>query len=196
MGLVGTGWQARSQLEAVCAVRPIQTVRCCARAPEHAAAFAKERSATLGIDVRAADSAETAVRGADIVIAATTSRDPVVRGSWLEPGVHVNAMGANRLDARELDDEVIRRANVIAADSIEQAKLEAGDLVEPVMHGLLTWDRVRELGEILAGKTSGRTREADITLFKSLGIAIEDVAVAALVYERARKQGIGREVAL
>ncbi len=196
VGIVGTGWQAQSQLEAMCAVRPIRAVRCHARTLEHAASFASERSKALGVDVHPVDSAEAAVRNADIVVAATGSREPVIRGAWLAPGVHINAMGANRLDARELDDEVIRRTTFIAADSTEQARMEAGDLVAPVSSGLLSWDRVHELGEVVAGKVGGRTRPEDITLFKSLGIAIEDVAVAALIYERARKDGVGRELTL
>jgi ornithine cyclodeaminase/alanine dehydrogenase len=196
VGLVGTGWQARSQLEAICSVRPVERVRCYGRDRGRREAFASERSVALGVDVVAVESSEDAVRGSDIVVAATTAREPVVLGSWLDAGVHINAMGANRLDARELDDAVISRANFIAADSREQAQIEAGDLAAPVSRGILQWDEVHELADVVSGRATGRRGPEDITLFKSLGIALEDVAVGALVYERARKEGIGRELAL
>lgn len=194
VGLVGTGWQAESQLEAVCAVRPVREIRCFGRDAERREEFTSRMAARLKVDVRAAASAEKAVRDADIVIAATTAREPVIRGEWLAPGVHVNAIGANRSQARELDDEVIRKSELIVTDSVEQAQMESGDLAEPVAHGLLSWDRVHELGDVVAGKIAGRARDGQATLFKSLGIAIEDVAVGSLVYERARAKGIGREV--
>lgn len=196
VGLLGAGWQAESQLEALCAVRPVTAVRCSSRDPGHRAAFAQRWGNALGIDVIAVDSGEQAVRGADIVVAATTASTPVVRGEWLDSGVHVNAMGANRLDARELDDEVMRRSTVIVADSVEQARLESGDLVQPVRDGILGWDRVNELSAVVSGRLPGRRSSGDRTLFKSLGIAIEDVAVAAYIYERARHEGVGQELTL
>ncbi len=196
VAILGTGWQAESQLEAVCAVRDVSRVRCHGRQGPQRAAFAERMTKALGVDVKAADSGEAAVRGAEIVIAATSSPEPVVHGDWLEPGVHLNAIGANRLDARELDDSTIRRCTFIAADSIEQAHMEAGDLVHPISGGLLRWDAVHELSEVVAGKVNGREGARDITLFKSLGLGIEDVAVGALVYERARERGIGTEMAL
>jgi alanine dehydrogenase len=196
VAILGTGWQAESQLEAVCSVRNVSQVRCHGRQDSRRAAFAERMTKTLGVDVRAAESGEAAVRGADIVIAATSSPESVVRGDWLEPGVHINAIGANQLGARELDDSTIRRCTFIAADSVEQARMEAGDLAHPVSVGLLRWDAVHEISEIVAGRVNGRQTARDITLFKSLGLAIEDVAVGSFVYERARKQGIGTEIAL
>jgi ornithine cyclodeaminase/alanine dehydrogenase-like protein (mu-crystallin family) len=195
-GIVGTGWQAESQLMGVCAVRPIRHVRCYSRDASHRKTFARKMSPQLHLDVTPAASAEEAIRDADVVVAATTAKDPVVRGEWLKPGCHVNAIGANRAEVREADDEAIRRSTFIAVDSKEQAQAEGGDLIEPVAHGILSWDRVRELGDVVAGKARGRVRSEDITLFKSLGIAIEDVAVGALVYERARDRGIGRTIPL
>jgi ornithine cyclodeaminase/alanine dehydrogenase-like protein (mu-crystallin family) len=153
-------------------------------------------SSRLGIDVLAADSAKEAVQDTDIVVAATVSSEPVILGKWLQPGTHVNAMGANRIEARELDDDVIRRSALITVDSVEQAKLEAGDLLQPVEKGLLTWRKVREISDVVSGKVRGRKADDEITLFKSLGIAIEDVAAAALVYERARDEHIGTELPL
>lgn len=114
----------------------------------------------------------------------------------MRPGTHVNAMGANRIDARELDDDVIRRSALIAVDSVEQAKLEAGDLVQPIEKGLLTWRKVRDLSDVVSGKIRGRKADDEITVFKSLGIAIEDVAAGSIVYERARKEHIGTELPL
>jgi ornithine cyclodeaminase/alanine dehydrogenase-like protein (mu-crystallin family) len=153
-------------------------------------------SSRLGIDVLAADSAKEAVRDADIAVAATTSSDPVILGEWLRPGSHVNAMGSNRFEARELDDGVIRRSTMITVDSLEQAKMEAGDLVQPIKKGLLTWRRVREIGDVVSGKIRGRKADDEITLFKSLGVAIEDVAVGSIIYERAREEHIGTELPL
>lgn len=196
VGIIGTGWQAESQLQAVCVARSIRVARCYSRDAEHRNAFAKKMSEQLGVDVRAVDSAEAAVRDADVVIAVTNSGEPVVRGQWLQPGAHVNAAGANRLKARELDDEVIRRCSFICVDSIEQAKIEAGDFYAPIESGALTWDRVQELGDVIARRVSGRTNRNDVTLFKSLGIAVEDVALGAWVYEQARAQKIGREIEL
>lgn len=195
-GILGTGWQAESQLEALCAVRRISAIRCYSRTESKRLAFAERMSSVLGVNATPAVSAEAAVREADIVVAATTSATPVIQGEWLEPGAHINAMGANRSEARELDDAAMRRCSVVVADSVDQARLEAGDLVEAVSQGVLRWDRISELGQLVAGKGPRRTRREEVTLFKSLGLGIEDVAVAAFVYERARKEGVGTEVAL
>jgi alanine dehydrogenase len=196
VGIVGTGWQAESQLEAICAVRPIRRIRCYGRDPSRRRAFAKTMSTRLGIDVHAADSAKAAVQHADVVVAATPSSNPVILGKWLGPGTHVNAMGANRIDARELDDDVIRRSTLITVDSVEQAKLEAGDLVQPVQKGLLTWKKIREISDVVLGKVGGRKADEEITLFKSLGIGIEDLAAGSVVYEKARKEHMGLELPL
>ena len=153
-------------------------------------------SSVLGLKVEAATSAEEAIRDADVAIAATNAPQSVIHGDWLPAGCHINAIGANRLDTRELDDDAVRRCAFVATDSIEQAKEESGDLVEPMKRGLITWDRVHEISEVVAGKVRGRTNNDDITLFKSHGIAIEDLAAAALVYERARDRGIGKSISL
>src|SRR5437899_5770033 len=196
VGIVGTGWQAESQLEAVCVVRSIRRIRCFGRDKAHRDAFAKKMSSRLGVTVQATESAEEGIRDADVAIAATNAPQPVIHGDWLRAGCHINAIGANRLETRELDDAAIRRCAFVGTDSIEQAKEESGDLVEPMKRGLITWDRVHEISEVVAGKVRGRTNADDITLFKSHGIAIEDVAVGPLVFERARDRGIGKSVAL
>ena len=123
-----------------------------------------------------------------------SSRDPVLRGEWLRPGALVCAAGANRIEARELDNAVLERATFVCCDSLEQARLEAGDLVEPVERGVLDWLEVHELAEVVGGEAIGRQHEDDIVVFKSLGIAAEDVAVAAFVHERAVERGVGTEL--
>jgi alanine dehydrogenase len=196
IGILGTGWQAESQLQAVCAVRSIRVIKCYSRTAERRLKFTAKMSNLLRVETRAVDSAEAAVRDCDIVVTTTNSREPILFGEWLAPGAHINAVGANRSESRELDDAAIRRCAFVCADSVEQAKIEAGDLITPVEHGILSWARVRELAEVVTGKAKGRNDRDEITLFKSLGIALEDVAIGAWVYERAREQRIGREIDL
>ncbi len=196
IGIIGTGWQAESQLEAVCAVRSIRIVKCYSRDIERRENFAKKMSAQLGVDVSAVDTAHDAVRDADVVITATNAREPVLRGEWIAQGAHINAVGSNRADAREIDDAALNRCAFVCVDSIEQAKIESGDLISPIERGRMNWDRVSELGNVVTEKIQGRKNREDVTLFKSNGIALEDVAVGAWVYERAHEQGIGREIEL
>jgi ornithine cyclodeaminase/alanine dehydrogenase len=196
VGIIGTGWQARSQLEAVAAVRPIQVARAFSRREEGRRAFSRDMEAKLGIEVIPVPTAEEAVSGADVVITITTSREPVLHGAWLREGAHVNAAGSNFPHRRELDEEAVGRARFIAVDSLEQARLESGDLIMAAEQGRLSWDRVHELGDVVTGKLAPRSADSDITLFKSNGIAIEDVAVAAHVYERAVVERVGKEVML
>lgn len=193
-GVIGTGSQARTQLEAVAAVRKLEAIRAYGRDPQKRAAFASEMSARLNIPVTPMDSAERAVRGSHIVITATTSSRPVVYGEWLEPGAHINAIGGNFPQKRELDDEAVARAEVIVADSREQAKMESGDLIHAFGDDTSRWALVHELAGVVAGKVRGRSGPEQITLFKSNGIASEDIAVAGRLYEFARQQHIGREV--
>ena len=193
-GIVGTGLQARTQLEAVAQARKLERVHAFGRDPERRERFAKDMTARIGVPVTPVATAEEAVRGAEILITSTTSTNPVVEGRWLEPGVHINAIGSNFANKREIDGEAVRRADVIAADSVEQSKIEAGDLILAFGEGVKRWDSVRELSDIIVGKAPGRTNRDQITLFKSNGIAIEDVVVAGRVYELARERGMGREV--
>ena len=196
VGMVGTGLQARTQLEAVGAVRRIEAIRVFGRNPERRVQFCREMSARLGVTLNPASSAEEAVRAADIVVTATTSSNPVVLGEWLAPGMHVNAIGANFPQKRELDSEAVRRAAVLAVDSIEQSKLEAGDLIHVLGEDPSRWAAVTELAAIVSGRVSGRTSARDITLFKSNGIAIWDVVVAGRVYELAQQRQLGRRILL
>lgn len=193
VGVYGTGWQARSQLAAVCRVRRIGQVLVYSRSADNRARFCREMTAELGVEVvPVATPAEAAV--ADILITITSAREPVLRGEWLSPGVHLNAAGGNSILRREFDDEVLRRADLLTVDSIDQARLEAGELVTAVEKGLLGWERLVELRQVVAGHHPGRTDASRITLFKSLGLAIEDIATAALVYQAALQEQRGRKI--
>lgn len=192
--IVGTGLQARTQLEAVALARKLERVRAYGRNPERREQFAKDMSARIGVPVTPVASAEEAVRGADILITSTNATQPVVEGRWLERGVHVNAIGINFADKREIDSETVNRADLIAADSVEQSKIEAGDLILAFGADTQRWKSVQELSDIVSGKIAGRSSPDQITLFKSNGIAIEDIVVGGRVYELARERGMGREV--
>jgi ornithine cyclodeaminase/alanine dehydrogenase-like protein (mu-crystallin family) len=175
LAILGSGVQARSHLEALRLVRPLGEVR--VWSPRNGAAFAERHG------IRASGSAEEAVRGADVVVVATSARTPVLQGAWLSPGAHVNAVGAVRPDWRELDDDTIRRARLYV-DSREAATREAGDVIA-------AGEPYAELGEVVAGARPGRQSADEITLFKSVGVAVADVAAADLVWQAARP-GAGR----
>jgi alanine dehydrogenase len=166
------------------------------RNAEHRAKFAEEMEDLLEIPVTPVDSAETAVHNADIIVTATTANKPVVEGAWIAPGTHVNAIGANFPQKRELDDAAVRRSARIVVDFTEQAKVEAGDLIQAFAAGAGDWNSVHELSEVIAGKFPGREDAKEITLFKSSGIAIWDIAVAAKVYELAVAKGKGVQIPL
>jgi len=194
VGLYGSGWQASSQLEAVCAVRPIEVVKVYSRSAEKCERFCRAMSAKLnGLKIEPVGEAGDAA-GCEIIITITSAREPVLEGARLQPGAHINAAGNNSILKREFDDEVIKRAAFIAVDSLDQARFEAGELINPVEKGLLTWERVKELRYVVSGQIKGRTDREEITLFKSLGIAIEDVAAAAIVYQKARAEKLGKEM--
>ncbi len=190
LGVIGTGRQARTQIEAICKIRPIGEIVVFSRSAENRARFCAEL-ANMGEAVPV-DSAEAAVRDCDIVVTATTASEPVLLGDWLAPGTHVNAIGANYEHRRETDSAAIGRTAIIATDDLEQVKYEATDLTAPVAEGMIGWDKVVRLGDIVAGNTPGRRSDQDITLFKSLGVALEDVALAACAYEKALKTGAGQ----
>ena len=184
LGIIGCGWQAESQVESIRSALPIERVVAYCRNEERLSEFCSRMGAEAAEYNR--DAAEQ-----DIVVTVTTSRDPVLRGEWLRPGALVCAVGANRLEARELDNALVERATFVCCDSKEQALVEAGDLVEPVERGVLDWLEVHELAEVVGGEVAGRQSQDDIVLFKSLGIAAEDLAVARLVLDRATERGIG-----
>ena len=188
LGLIGAGWQAQSQLAAIRAAVPsIEHVVVSSRTAERAAAFAEEHGAEV------AESPADA-GACDVVVTATTSKDPVLRGDWLREGALVCAVGANDPEARELDAQVIDRASLVCCDSLEDARLESGDLIEPVAAGQLDWLEVQELHQIVSGELPGRQSPADIVVFKSNGIAPWDLAIADEVVRRARERGVGTTV--
>jgi alanine dehydrogenase len=194
VGMIGTGLQARTQLQAVTLERKLELIRVFGRDATRRQEFAREMTARLAVPATAVSSAEEAVRGSDIVITATTASRPVVEGRWLEPGMHLNVIGSNFAEKQELDAEAVGRCDVVVADSIEQSKTEAGDLIQAFGTDLSRWASVRDLADIVADKVPGRTNENQITLFKSNGIAIEDIVVGGRVYEIARQRGLGREL--
>jgi len=194
VGCYGTGYQAETQLEAICAVRKARRIQVYGRDPERRQRFARSAEERLGVPVVAVERPEDASRGALILVTITNSKTPVLNGAWIESGAHINAAGSNALERAELDVEAIRRAALVVADSREQAQIECGDLVEPVKQGVIAWDQVVELGEIVAGKHGGRPTPEAITIFESQGLAIEDVAVGVRVLELARAQSLGREI--
>ena len=188
VGVIGCGWQAESQVACIRAAVPaLETVVAYCRTPERLSSFCERTGAEPGENH--ADAGEQ-----DIVVTATTSKDPVLRGDWLRAGALVCAMGANRPNARELDDPVLQRAAFVCCDSLEQARVESADLIEPVEHGVLDWLEVHELHEVVAGETEGRQSPEDVVVFKSNGIAAWDVAIAALAVERARESGVGTQL--
>ncbi|MBI2888081.1 MAG: ornithine cyclodeaminase family protein [Chloroflexi bacterium] len=194
VGIYGSGFQARTQLEAVCAVRPVRSAKVYSRSPEKRSAFASAMSQRLGVEVSPVERPEEAARGCDIVITITNAAEPVLQGQWLEPGTHVNAAGGNSLLRAELDPEAVGRAAVITADAVDQARLECADLLRAVERGVINWEQVEELGKVVCGHRRGRTAEDQITLFESHGLALWDVAAAAAVYRRARESGVGVEL--
>ena len=195
VGIIGSGYQARTQLEAVCKVRPIKSARVYSRNPERREAFATEMSERIGIDITAVDSGEECVADADVVVTMTSTNRPVLNGEWLSAGTHINAAGANHWMRRELDGDAVRRSDIIVADDIEQAKLECGDLIYPAELGSIHWEQVRSLADVVGGSAPGRNADADITLFESQGLAVQDITTGIRVYQLAMEQGIGSEIA-
>jgi alanine dehydrogenase len=185
LGIIGCGWQAESQVACIREALPgIEHVVAYCRTEKSLRAFCKKTGAEPGETNR--DAAEQ-----DVVVTVTTSKDPVLRGEWLQPGALICAVGANEPRARELDNVVLERAVLVCCDSVEQARLESGDLIEPVERGVLDWLEVHELHEVVAGEISGRSSPDDIVVFKSNGIAAWDVAIGAAALEQARKRKVG-----
>jgi ornithine cyclodeaminase/alanine dehydrogenase-like protein (mu-crystallin family) len=188
LGVIGCGWQAESQLAAITAAVPSVAHRLAwCRTPDRLKAFCQATGA------QPAESAQEAAES-DVVATATTAKDPVLRGEWLVEGALVCAIGANDPAARELDNRVLELASFVCCDSLAQARLESGDLIEPVETGVLDWLEVHELQEVVAGQTHGRAGPRDIVVFKSNGIAAWDVAAGAEAVARARAVGIGRDL--
>ena len=192
VAIIGTGGQAKTQLEAIAAVRKLSSARVYGRDADRRKHFAKEMSQRIAVAVEPANSCSEAARGAHIICTATTASHPVLGGADLASGMHINAIGANHAHKRELDDEAVASADVIVVDSIDQSRQEAGDLIMAFKGDEICWTGVKRLSDVVAGKVSGRTSDTEVTLFKSNGIASWDLAAAMRVYAQAKEKDLGR----
>jgi ornithine cyclodeaminase/alanine dehydrogenase-like protein (mu-crystallin family) len=192
VGIFGSGKQARTQIEAICKVRKVR--RICVYSPneQHRKAFAAEMAPQCETEIVPVSRPEHAAEDKDIIITATTSRERVLLGHWVPQGCHINAIGSNFLGKAELEVSVLRKCADVVVDSKDQARLEAGDFTQAIEDGALHWSNIRELGQIIVGRFPVRKHAQDVTLFKSLGIAIEDIAVAGKLYQKAISEGVGR----
>ncbi len=193
-GIFGSGRQARTQLLAVSKVRKLTRISVYSPNEERRKQFAEEMSKACGVEVEPVPRPEMAAEDKDIIITATASREPVLSGHWIAEGTHLNVIGSNFISKAEVDVVAVRRSKVIVVDSKDQARIEAGDFVQALEDGAINWADIHELGQVIVGRFPGRTHPEDVTLFKSLGIAVEDIAVAARVYEKAKQAGLGTEV--
>jgi alanine dehydrogenase len=191
VGLFGTGKQARTQLLAVCKVRHVQVY---SPNDEHRRQFAHEMRDLCQCEIDPVPRPELAAQDKDIVITATSSREPVLSGNWLAEGTHLNVIGSNFLGKAEVDAVAVRRCESIIVDSKDQARIEAGDFAQALEEGSIHWADVHELGQVIVGRFTGRAHPQDVTMFKSLGIALEDIAVAGKVYAKAVETGAGKMV--
>ena len=194
VGVIGTGWQARTQIHAISRTIPVSRFRVFSRDASKRRDFAEDLGDLLGIEAIPADSAEQAVRGASVVVTMTNSGSPVLEAGWIEPGALVIAAGSNIPNKSELPPELVQRAEVVVVDQLDAAKLESGDLLLAEASGHFDWDRAVELGAILAGKEKGRRSADGIVLFESHGLALWDVAAGAYVLQEARRIRLGSEV--
>jgi ornithine cyclodeaminase/alanine dehydrogenase-like protein (mu-crystallin family) len=193
LGVFGSGWQAESQVEAIAAVRDLTRIIIHSRSEEKRKAFAEKMGQKLGMEIETTQSPEEAA-AQDIVVTVTSSVSPVLFGEWLQPGAHVNAAGSNMLFKSEVDREVIKRSSVVCVDSREELGLEAGDLMPSLETGAIMPEAVQEIGSVIAGRSPGRQSPEDVTFFASQGLALEDMAVARIVYDRAVERSSGQEV--
>jgi ornithine cyclodeaminase len=196
LAILGAGVQARTHLEAIASVRPLRKVRIWSRNLEHARALVAEQKGRSGTSIEAVATAEAAVRGADIIATVTASPEPVLQRAWLKEGAHINAVGSSIPTTREVDTATIAAARLFV-DRRESALNEAGDLLIPIREGAVKPDHIQaELGQVIIGEDPGRRSDGEFTLFKSLGLSVEDVASAAYVALRARETGVGQTVTM
>jgi alanine dehydrogenase len=196
LGVLGAGVQARAHIRALCRVRKLQTIKIYSPSGSSATKVKQELESEIGITIAVSNSVEESVRGCDLIVTATTAKEPIVSARWLQPGVHINAIGSHRPDARELDGATLARSKVFV-DSREAIIAECGDVLLALEEKSVMPDQVQtEIGEVLAGTKPGRSKPDEVTLYKSVGIAIQDVATADLVYHKALEQNLGTNVAL
>jgi len=191
LGCFGTGHQAETQIAAIALVRKLTSINVYGRDAQKRKAFAEKMTKLIGQEVKPVETPEEAVKGRDIIVTITNTQQPLFDGKLVEPGTHINAAGGNTRTNRELDETTVTRAGMIATDDVEGAKIECGDLCWAVDRGTLAWEKVYELAPIVAGMMAGRRSADEITLFESQGIALEDVAAGALIYERALERKLG-----
>ena len=194
LGILGAGVQARAHIEALARVRKIERIKIYSPSGTSAAAIKKDLEAAMKIAIAIAEDAEDAVRDADLLVTGTTAKEPVVKNAWLKAGVHINAVGSHRPDYREIDGATMARAKVVV-DSREAIMAECGDILLAIKEKAISENHLHgEIGEVLAGTKPGRSSASEVTLYKSVGIAIQDVATANLVYRKALERGVGTTV--
>jgi len=194
LGVLGAGVQARAHITALASVRKISRIRIYSPSGTSASRVKQEVESQLGLAIEVANSAEEAVRGADLIVTATTAKQPILPAEWLKPGAHINAVGSHRPDVRELHGSIMARSKLLV-DSREAIMAECGDVLLALAENSITADHMQaEIGEVLAGTKPGRTGADEVTLYKSVGIAIQDVATAQLVYHKALQKGVGTDV--
>ena len=194
VGIIGTGGQAPTQLEAVSKVRTIANVKAFSRNSDHRENFARRMSDAMGIEVSSAQSNEDAVRDCDIVLCIAASMEPVVEGAWLKDGATLIGAGPTTWRAREVDEATIAKADKLIVDSTEQAEIEAGDLCSAVDRGIIQWSKVHELRHVVAKTVIGRDSEEQVVYAKIMGTGVADVAAAKLAYDSAKERGLGTEI--
>jgi alanine dehydrogenase len=193
-GILGAGVQARAHIQALCRVKKLQRIKIYSPLGISAERVRQELESEVGVDIEVVSSAEDTVRGADLVVTVTTAKEPVLELEWLKPGAHINAVGSHRPDLREIDGTTLARSKVVV-DSREAVMAECGDILLAIKENSITENSIHaEIGEVLAGTKPGRTSADEITLYKSVGIAIQDVAAAHLIYHKALEKKVGREV--
>ncbi|MEY2634004.1 MAG: hypothetical protein RIR00_2658 [Pseudomonadota bacterium] len=195
-GVFGSGWQAAGHVQAICAALPLRRVKVYSRKTEKLLTFCRAQSEITGVEVVPAASPEDAVRDSELIGTVTTAASPLFDAEWLQPGVHVNAAGSNALIRQELSEAAVRKAGLICVDAVPVALAEAGDLLPLLEKGRLHARQLVELGDVLTGRHPGRRDAAEITLFESQGMAIQDLALALAVEQAARAQGLGQEIEL
>ncbi|MBN1930492.1 MAG: ornithine cyclodeaminase family protein [Desulfobacterales bacterium] len=196
VGMFGAGRQADGQLEALCCVRKIKKAKIIDLKIDRLKEFCKKNEEKLGIEVIPCLEPEAVVRGSDIITTITTSSKPLFSHEWVEGGIHINAAGSNALIRTELEEKTIRNADIVAVDAKDVAVKECGDLLPLLEKGRIHWNQIKELGEIIVGKTLGRENDRQVTLFESHGMGIQDLIIAARVVAAAKEKGLGTEIAI
>ncbi len=194
IGVIGSGLQALAQVQAICAVRPITTVKVYTRTAENRETFAGQLRSELELDAVAVETGEECITGSDVVVTATGSREPVFEAAWLSPGAHINAIGATTPGRREIDEATVGRCDVVVVESVAQAKVECGELMVAEDRGAFQWSQAVEMRHLVLGLAGLRPSREAITLFNGLGVAMEDTAAAGVVLRKAKELGIGTEL--